>query len=381
MHIILVILSLSPYVSEKRFGASSDEINNIAKITPCNEQRGNSTTNVYTSSQNPSREFTIHYTSSGLCSDDLDEDRMEPIWYHRAHFKTKPPTSGGSGIGQITPHGLLTDHGYTPTHLNEFLKMMEKLEVFWDKYGDSILKEDFCKEIECDPVPPDVFRNHQRLSEIGSKFALDGNNEAASAIFKHALKIAPNDVYVNIAWANALSVDGKHTEAKKYYDHARKISPNNPYVLASLGASFVEKRDFVNAETQFKKILKTQPDHPLGHNILVNLSLEKAKSFETNTRSEKGILEYQKALEHNTTVLNIDPENKYAKDIKSIIESQMRDEMAKPLSDSQTSGIVSPVIPTWIKNNAGWWADGLIEERDFVNGIEYLVKNGVIQVN
>jgi len=39
------------------------------------------------------------------------------------------------------------------------------------------------------------------------------------------------------------------------------------------------------------------------------------------------------------------------------------------------------VIPTWIKNNAGWWADGLIEERDFVNGIEYLVKNGVIQVN
>jgi len=37
-------------------------------------------------------------------------------------------------------------------------------------------------------------------------------------------------------------------------------------------------------------------------------------------------------------------------------------------------------IPTWIKNNAGWWADGQISEKDFLNGIEYLVKVGIIRV-
>ena len=41
---------------------------------------------------------------------------------------------------------------------------------------------------------------------------------------------------------------------------------------------------------------------------------------------------------------------------------------------------VSLEIPDWIKNNAGWWAQDLISDEDFVNGIEYLVKNGVILV-
>ena len=30
------------------------------------------------------------------------------------------------------------------------------------------------------------------------------------------------------------------------------------------------------------------------------------------------------------------------------------------------------VIPDWIKNNAGWWADGLIDDGSFVSGIQWL---------
>ncbi len=37
-------------------------------------------------------------------------------------------------------------------------------------------------------------------------------------------------------------------------------------------------------------------------------------------------------------------------------------------------------IPNWIKNNAGWWADGQITDDDFVKGIQYLVEQGIIQV-
>ena len=37
-------------------------------------------------------------------------------------------------------------------------------------------------------------------------------------------------------------------------------------------------------------------------------------------------------------------------------------------------------IPDWIKNNAGWWADGLIEDADFVSGIQYLITNGIMDV-
>ena len=36
-------------------------------------------------------------------------------------------------------------------------------------------------------------------------------------------------------------------------------------------------------------------------------------------------------------------------------------------------------IPEWIKNNAGWWAEGIIDDEAFVNGIQYLIEHGIIQ--
>ena len=47
---------------------------------------------------------------------------------------------------------------------------------------------------------------------------------------------------------------------------------------------------------------------------------------------------------------------------------------------TQSSQGTSQVIPSWIKNNAGWWADGLIDDVDFVSGIQYLISNGIMKV-
>ena len=49
-----------------------------------------------------------------------------------------------------------------------------------------------------------------------------------------------------------------------------------------------------------------------------------------------------------------------------------------PTETSESSG--SEGIPTWIKNNAGWWADGQIDDGSFVSGIQWLVSNGIIVV-
>ena len=37
-------------------------------------------------------------------------------------------------------------------------------------------------------------------------------------------------------------------------------------------------------------------------------------------------------------------------------------------------------VPGWVKNNAGWWADGTISESEFLAGISFLISDGVIQV-
>jgi len=46
----------------------------------------------------------------------------------------------------------------------------------------------------------------------------------------------------------------------------------------------------------------------------------------------------------------------------------------------RASGTAEEKVPDWIKNNAGWWADGQISEDDFVNGIKWLVEKGIIRV-
>ena len=38
-------------------------------------------------------------------------------------------------------------------------------------------------------------------------------------------------------------------------------------------------------------------------------------------------------------------------------------------------------IPSWIKNNAGWWADDKIDDFTFAQGIGFLIKNKIIQIH
>ena len=40
----------------------------------------------------------------------------------------------------------------------------------------------------------------------------------------------------------------------------------------------------------------------------------------------------------------------------------------------------TPSIPSWIKNNAGWWADGTIDDNSFVQGIQFLVKENILKI-
>ena len=50
-----------------------------------------------------------------------------------------------------------------------------------------------------------------------------------------------------------------------------------------------------------------------------------------------------------------------------------------PTETSESSG--SQEVPAWIKNNAGWWADGQIDDRSFVSGLQFLIKEGIIKVH
>ena len=67
-------------------------------------------------------------------------------------------------------------------------------------------------------------------------------------------------------------------------------------------------------------------------------------------------------------------DNSFVQGIEYLIENKILVVSSKTIGASQEN------IPSWIKNNAGWWADGTIDDQSFLTGIEWLVSNGTINV-
>jgi hypothetical protein len=66
-------------------------------------------------------------------------------------------------------------------------------------------------------------------------------------------------------------------------------------------------------------------------------------------------------------------DNSFVQGIQFLIKEKIMN-----IPSTQSSGNGSDEIPSWIKNNAKWWADGKIDDNSFVQGIQFLVKAGII---
>ena len=49
-------------------------------------------------------------------------------------------------------------------------------------------------------------------------------------------------------------------------------------------------------------------------------------------------------------------------------------------AEAAAAAAAATTIPAWIKNNAGWWADGSIDDGSFLSGISYLIQNNILVV-
>ena len=69
------------------------------------------------------------------------------------------------------------------------------------------------------------------------------------------------------------------------------------------------------------------------------------------------------------------PDSAFVQGIQFLIKEGI---IVVPATESETQD--GSNIPEWIKTNAGWWADGQIDDRTFANGIEFLINVGIIVV-
>jgi hypothetical protein len=69
-------------------------------------------------------------------------------------------------------------------------------------------------------------------------------------------------------------------------------------------------------------------------------------------------------------------DNSFVQGIQYLIKEEIMN--IPPTTQGTNSG--GNEIPEWIKNNAGWWANGDIDDNSFVLGLQFLIKEGIMKV-
>jgi len=168
---------------------------------------------------------------------------------------------------------------------------------------------------------------------------------------------------------------------------ALEINPDSVLALNGMGLGFGNFGEYSEAETYFKKSLEINPGNKITQNYLTSLeNLKKKYSlnvFENPTKKP----DFLKMMEENAIPSWIKnnagwwADNKINdNDFISGIEYLIENKIIK-VSTYVNKENFTDAIPLWIKNNAGWWSSGKISDNDFLSGIEYLIKNGIIKVN
>ena len=62
------------------------------------------------------------------------------------------------------------------------------------------------------------------------------------------------------------------------------------------------------------------------------------------------------------------------------IEFMIKESIIKiPLLENQEK-VRGSEIPYWVKTTSGWWGDNLVSDKEFVNSLQFLIKEGVIKI-
>ena len=252
----------------------------------------------------------------------------------------------------------------------------------------------------------DMDERAKLLAEAQEPF-LKGEYEKAIKIYDEILKIYPADSKIlemkgvalsNLRLESTLAMQPQQNVSPRdpsnlnkssliEFYKALEINPNSVLALNGMGLGFGNFGEYSEAERYFKKSLEIDADNQVTQNYLISLEKLVQKYsldvFENPTKKPA----FLQALEERTIPYWIKnnagwwsddkiSDNDFIAGIEYLIKNKIIN-----LSSQNINENASDVIPAWIKNNAGWWSAGKISDGDFLSGLKYLIENSIIKVN
>jgi len=157
---------------------------------------------------------------------------------------------------------------------------------------------------------------------------------------------------VNISWDGSYGAGDEVPFEISFFDENKNLIKDVRYAI-----SFIDENN--------KELIRLSGDNPNQPGIAASEGIDLQKiHVPSQGQYRMDILVYGTGLDYNA---------KYAGIGSGIIE------IGPSLPKSTETQTPTP-IPSWIKNNAGWWADGSIDDSSFVQGIQYLIKEGIMKI-
>lgn len=163
------------------------------------------------------------------------------------------------------------------------------------------------------------------------------------------------DTTVHIAWDSKFGAGDKIPFAISFFDENRNLLKNVKYVY-----SLIDKNE---------NVITAAGNDPFDSGILASEGLD-----------IQNIL-IPSSDEYRLDVLVLGQGILYDPTYAGIGSGLIEVGLGIPISEPEISmPSTDPQIPKWIKNNAGWWAEGTIDDQSFVRGIQFLIKEGIMQI-
>ena len=189
-----------------------------------------------------------------------------------------------------------------------------------------------------------------------------------SSINNSVLANTTDDISVLYNTAYRHLENGELREAVNIYDEILAISPENTDSMLMKGIALSNLERHKMSMKEFYKVLEKEPE-----NISALLGIGVGMG---------NFGEYEEAKEYFDKAYSIMPDNHVVNNYRdfalNVIEKYPYNKVEKP--EFFTIDIVEEV-PLWVKNTAGWWADGKIEDSEFLAGIQFLIKNKIIKLD
>ncbi|NQV39880.1 MAG: tetratricopeptide repeat protein [Nitrosopumilus sp.] len=175
---------------------------------------------------------------------------------------------------------------------------------------------------------------------------------------------------------------------------ANKELPNEPQILNQLAMEYANVGDFKSTISTLESLyaIQQEPAILLG---LAELAASEGKSDDavnflllmlTNHSYESDAVSAAKnslqVLCKNGTSSACDIYKKYehCTPLSPCEPSSSKSLQEDSVNPKLTSLQQKEKVPSWIKNNAKWWAEGAIDDQTFVGGLQHLIKENVIAV-